>query len=58
MDEEDRDEEDLEELEVMGEAAGDCIHCYVYRGLRLCSLNDMVCDEDDVKHCIHFEKRE
>ena len=44
-------------LEIMGEATGDCIHCYMYRGLRLCSLNDLVCDENDMDHCIHFERR-
>lgn len=45
-------------MDVTGKAIGDCIHCYEYRGMRLCSLNDMICDEDDECHCVNFTARD
>jgi len=44
-------------MNVIGKDAGNCIHCYEYRGLKMCSLNDLVCDTKDECHCLHYEKR-
>ncbi len=46
--------DEIKSTPLCGEDTGDCIHCYMYRGLRLCSLTDMVCVGNDMDHCINF----
>jgi len=37
--------------------AESCVHSYEFRSLRLCRLNDMICDEDDVENCVNYKRR-